>query len=161
MREQMMHRDRREARLDSEPGQVFDDRALHVELALIAQLQQAQAHEGLADGADLEQLVGLHGRARLAVAEPVGRDALHAIAIGEHQRHARRVHVPHELRDVAVELGENFRMAFVGRCSGIVGDEEAAGRRDRCGGDGLQEISTVHGLRNIRDRKNARTAARS
>ena len=113
VRQQVMRGDRRELRLDAQPRQVLDDRAVDVQLALVAQLQQRERDERLRDRPDLEQFVLRHRLPRLEVAETVGDDALHGVAVREHQRHAGRIHVAHVLLDEAVERGPGVRVAAV------------------------------------------------
>ena len=109
MRQQVMRGDRRECRLDAQPRQVVDDRPVEIELALVAQLQERERHERLRDRADLEQLVTPSTRSpRLEVAESVGHDALHGLAVREHQRHAGRIHVAHVLLDEPVERRDRW-----------------------------------------------------
>ena len=120
MRQQVMHGDRRKFRIDAQPRQVVDDRPIDVELALVAQLQERKYHEGLRDRSDLEQFGFLDRLARLEIAESVGHDAMHGVAVREHQRHARGIHVAHVLLDETVERRVDIRVAAC-----------AAGRRRR------------------------------
>src|SRR5262245_46142069 len=141
----MMRGDRRERRLDAEPWQVLDDRLVQVELAFLAQLQEHECEERLRDRADLEQLIGLQLALAVEIAEPISRDSLHAFAIRQHQRHARTVHVAHELLDEAIELG---KQGFVFSDSGLAFlDPEAGGSRCRADQCGLENVASgeLHG----------------
>ena len=122
-----MRRDRSERRLHSKPRQVFDDRLVEVELALFAQLQQRERQKGFRDRADLKQLVGLEPALPIEIAEAVGRDPLHAVAIREDQRHPGTLHVAHELLDEAIELGEYVVVLRRGRGESFLDPETTGG----------------------------------
>ena len=75
---------------------VLDDRLVEIELALFAQLQEDDPEKGFGDRADLKQLFGFQLALPIfEVAIAVRRDALYTIAIREHERHPRAVHVAH------------------------------------------------------------------
>ena len=68
---------------------LYNEMTVGAYLAFVAQLQERERHERLRDRADLEQLALAHLLPRLEVAESIGHDALHGVAVREHQRHAR------------------------------------------------------------------------
>lgn len=112
VREEMVDGDGFEGRIDTEPRQVVDDRLLEVELAFLVELKKAVGEEALADGADLEEMIGRDTDFLFDVAEAVGDNALDGISIGENESEAWGVHGAEVFLDEGIE---RFIEGLVGR----------------------------------------------
>ena len=135
-----MGSNRRKRGLNTQPGQVVEDRLVEIELAFLTQLQKADGNKGFRDRADLKQLFGVQLPLPLQIAESVRGHSLNALAIRQHQRHPRAVHVAHVLLDIAIELGKHILVPGRLRCSGRVVDHRKAAYSGRQAG--LKHVST-------------------
>ena len=77
----------------------------------------------------------------LEIAEAVRGHSLNALAIGQHQRHPRAVHVAHVLLDIAIELGKQAPIFGRLRCRCRVVYPERARSSGGRYQSGLEKIS--------------------
>jgi hypothetical protein len=112
MAEQLQHAHRfgRQGRRREVPG----DWRAKVDLALVGQRQNRKRQEGLADRADLEQVVGADRLARFQVGEAKREDGGKPLRVGDAQRHARQAELGYLSMGV---VGQRFESGAIVMCA--------------------------------------------
>src|SRR5207344_141982 len=94
---------------------------------------------------DLKQFIGIERVLSFEVAEAIGGDSLHPIAIRQHQRHARRIHVAHVLLGEFVEaLKDALVLAALPLREGLSDEEAARGGECRRAHSSLQHLPAIN-----------------